>query len=41
MATVETFTTTTVSHWIDGKPFAATSGRLGAVMNPATGEQFA
>lgn len=41
MATVETLTTATVSHWIDGKPYRATSGRVGAVMNPATGEQIA
>jgi malonate-semialdehyde dehydrogenase (acetylating) / methylmalonate-semialdehyde dehydrogenase len=40
MATVETLTAV-VSHWIDGKPYAATSGRSGAVMNPATGEQIA
>lgn len=41
MATVETLTTTTVSHWIDGKAYASTSGRSGAVMNPATGEVIA
>jgi malonate-semialdehyde dehydrogenase (acetylating) / methylmalonate-semialdehyde dehydrogenase len=41
MATAETLTTTQVSHWIDGKPSAATSGRSGPVMNPATGEQIA
>lgn len=41
MATVETFTISKVSHWIDGVPFPATSGRSGAVMNPATGEQIA
>jgi malonate-semialdehyde dehydrogenase (acetylating)/methylmalonate-semialdehyde dehydrogenase len=27
-----------VTHWIDGKPFAASSGRTGAVTNPATGQ---
>lgn len=41
MAAVETSATSSVSHWIGGKPFAATSGRVGAVMNPATGEQIA
>ncbi len=41
MATAETLTRTTVSHWIDGKPQPATSGRSGAVMNPATGEMIA
>ncbi len=41
MATVETLSPTTVSHWIDGKPQPATSGRGGAVMNPATGEMIA
>ncbi len=41
MNTAETLTTTTVSHWINGKPVAATSGRSGAVMNPATGEMIA
>jgi malonate-semialdehyde dehydrogenase (acetylating)/methylmalonate-semialdehyde dehydrogenase len=30
-----------VSHWIDGKSVAATSGRSGAVSNPATGEVIA
>jgi malonate-semialdehyde dehydrogenase (acetylating) / methylmalonate-semialdehyde dehydrogenase len=30
-----------VSHWIDGKAEAATSGRSGAVTNPATGEVIA
>jgi malonate-semialdehyde dehydrogenase (acetylating)/methylmalonate-semialdehyde dehydrogenase len=38
MNTTETFTPTAVSHWINGKPVAATSGRSGAVTNPATGE---
>jgi malonate-semialdehyde dehydrogenase (acetylating)/methylmalonate-semialdehyde dehydrogenase len=41
MATTETLATTIVTHWIDGKPYAATSGRSGPVMNPATGEQIA
>jgi malonate-semialdehyde dehydrogenase (acetylating) / methylmalonate-semialdehyde dehydrogenase len=41
MASVETLSPTTVSHWIDGKPQPATSGRSGAVMNPATGEVIA
>ena len=30
-----------ISHWIDGKVVAGTSGRDGAVFNPATGEQTA
>ncbi|CAB4591726.1 MAG: CoA-acylating methylmalonate-semialdehyde dehydrogenase [Actinobacteria bacterium] len=30
-----------ISHWIDGKVVAGTSGRSGAVWNPATGEQQA
>jgi malonate-semialdehyde dehydrogenase (acetylating)/methylmalonate-semialdehyde dehydrogenase len=38
MSAVHTSTTTTVSHWINGKPVAATSGRTGALTNPATGE---
>jgi malonate-semialdehyde dehydrogenase (acetylating)/methylmalonate-semialdehyde dehydrogenase len=41
MNTAETLTTKTVPHWINGKPAAATSGRTGAVMNPATGEMIA
>ncbi len=41
MATVETSSPAAVSHWIDGKPQPATSGRSGAVMNPATGEMIA
>ncbi len=28
-----------ISHWIDGKVVAGTSGRTGVVWNPATGEQ--
>ena len=40
MATVETLTGTVVSHWIDGRPSTATSGRSGPVMNPATGNQI-
>ena len=28
-----------ISHWIDGKVSPGTSGRSGAVYNPATGEQ--
>ncbi|HEX4754429.1 MAG TPA: CoA-acylating methylmalonate-semialdehyde dehydrogenase [Candidatus Dormibacteraeota bacterium] len=28
-----------ISHWIDGRPVAGTSGRRSAVYNPATGEQ--
>ncbi|MFN6121120.1 MAG: CoA-acylating methylmalonate-semialdehyde dehydrogenase [Actinomycetes bacterium] len=30
-----------ISHWVDGKVVAGTSGRSGAVWNPATGEQQA
>src|SRR3954466_12804958 len=30
-----------ISHWIDGKQVAGTSGRTGPVWNPATGEQQA
>jgi len=38
MSVLETLAPIAVSHWIDGKPEAATSGRKGAVTNPATGE---
>ncbi|HET8599760.1 MAG TPA: CoA-acylating methylmalonate-semialdehyde dehydrogenase [Segeticoccus sp.] len=31
--------TTRISHWIDGRDTAGTSGRTGPVYNPATGEQ--
>src|SRR5580698_3923887 len=41
MSVVETFTPAAVSHWINGKADAATSGRKGAVHNPATGETVA
>src|SRR5690606_7203639 len=30
--------TTTLTHWISGKPAAGRSGRFGDVFNPATGE---
>jgi len=30
-----------VSHWIAGQPSAATSGRSGAIANPATGAAIA
>jgi len=30
-----------ITHWIDGGPVAGTSGRVGRVFNPATGEQTA
>ena len=40
MATVEACMST-VSHWIHGQVCAATSGRSGPVMNPATGEVIA
>ena len=26
-----------ISHWLDGKPFAGTSGNTAPVTNPATG----
>src|SRR5580704_17503921 len=38
MSLIETLTPAAVSHWINGKADAATSGRKGAVHNPATGE---
>jgi malonate-semialdehyde dehydrogenase (acetylating)/methylmalonate-semialdehyde dehydrogenase len=41
MNAIETATPATVSHWINGKPEAATSGRSGIVANPATGETIA
>jgi malonate-semialdehyde dehydrogenase (acetylating)/methylmalonate-semialdehyde dehydrogenase len=31
----------TISHWMDGKPFAGTSTRVGPVFDPATGVQQA
>ena len=33
--------TTRISHWIDGRPAAGTSGRTSPVFNPATGRQTA
>ena len=41
MSATDTLTHTVISHWINGKPVAATSGRSGAVTNPATGEIIA
>jgi len=41
MSVSETLTPTTISHWINGKAFAGTSGRSGSVNNPATGEIIA
>src|ERR1700691_3461188 len=38
MSSLETLTPAGVSHWINGKADAATSGRKGSVTNPATGE---
>ena len=38
MSAAETSTAAAVSHWINGKPVAASSGRIGAVTNPATGQ---
>jgi malonate-semialdehyde dehydrogenase (acetylating)/methylmalonate-semialdehyde dehydrogenase len=37
MSATETLAVATVSHWIDGKQAAATSGRSGVITNPATG----
>jgi malonate-semialdehyde dehydrogenase (acetylating)/methylmalonate-semialdehyde dehydrogenase len=41
MSATESLTAPAVSHWIDGKATAATSGRSGVVTNPATGEVIA
>jgi len=41
MGAIETLVPVAVSHWINGKSEAATSGRKGAVYNPATGEVIA
>ncbi len=41
MSGIETLTPAAITHWIDGKPVAATSGRIGVVTNPATGEVIA
>jgi malonate-semialdehyde dehydrogenase (acetylating)/methylmalonate-semialdehyde dehydrogenase len=41
MSAIETLTRVSVSHWINGKADAATSGRKGAVTNPATGDIIA
>jgi len=38
MSVIETVSPAAVSHWIDGKSEPATSGRKGAINNPATGE---
>jgi malonate-semialdehyde dehydrogenase (acetylating)/methylmalonate-semialdehyde dehydrogenase len=38
MSATEILNRTAVRHWINGKPVAATSGRSGVVMNPATGD---
>jgi len=38
MSAIETLSPAVVSNWISGKADAATSGRKGAVHNPATGE---
>jgi malonate-semialdehyde dehydrogenase (acetylating) / methylmalonate-semialdehyde dehydrogenase len=40
-AASETLAAVAVSHWIDGKPVAASSGRHGVVTNPATGAVIA
>jgi malonate-semialdehyde dehydrogenase (acetylating)/methylmalonate-semialdehyde dehydrogenase len=41
MSVLETLTPTVISHWINGQSHAATSGRKGAISNPATGEVIA
>jgi malonate-semialdehyde dehydrogenase (acetylating)/methylmalonate-semialdehyde dehydrogenase len=41
MSVLETLTQAAVSHWIHGREEAATSGRKGAITNPATGETIA
>ncbi len=41
MSASDTLTRAAVSHWINGKPDAATSGRRASVTNPATGEIIA
>jgi malonate-semialdehyde dehydrogenase (acetylating)/methylmalonate-semialdehyde dehydrogenase len=41
MSTAEIATPVAVNHWIDGKSVEATSGRSGAVTNPATGQVIA
>ena len=41
MSATETSIPVEVSHWINGKAEAATSGRKGVVTNPATGETIA
>jgi len=41
MAATEILKPTVVTHWINGKTQTATSGRGGAIMNPATGEVIA
>jgi malonate-semialdehyde dehydrogenase (acetylating)/methylmalonate-semialdehyde dehydrogenase len=41
MSASDTLTPAAVSHWINGKPDAATSGRSAVVTDPATGEVIA
>src|SRR5271166_2680111 len=41
MSILEALAPATVTHWINGEAYAATSGRKGAVANPATGELVA
>jgi malonate-semialdehyde dehydrogenase (acetylating)/methylmalonate-semialdehyde dehydrogenase len=41
MSVLETLAPTVISHWINGQSHAATSGRKGAISNPATGEVIA
>jgi malonate-semialdehyde dehydrogenase (acetylating)/methylmalonate-semialdehyde dehydrogenase len=41
MSATEVLAATTVHHWIYGKSVAATSGRSGAITNPATGAVIA
>jgi malonate-semialdehyde dehydrogenase (acetylating) / methylmalonate-semialdehyde dehydrogenase len=41
MSAIDILTPAAVTHWIDGQPVAATSGRVGRVTNPATGAVIA
>jgi len=41
MSATEILAAAAVNHWMEGKPVAATSGRTGAITNPATGTVIA
>ena len=41
MSYAESLALPTISHWIDGKPTDATSGRRSSIADPATGEHIA